>query len=145
MLIFLQKIISRVLICTLLFVLLQLHTSFYEFSGLRKYDLNSMFLCTEPILNFDEDEIIKSFLWNLLPFQDFATVTPYHTSSSTKDLRYLMVCKDIHSHCNLKESNVFGKTKNTTNEMEFKIKEKDKELLLIIFKRELKLLALLHL
>ena len=118
-------------------MLLQLHTSFYEFSGLRKYDLNSMLLCTEPILNFDEDEIIKSFLWNLLPFQDFATVTPYHTSSSTKDLRYLMVCKDIHSHCNLKESNVFGKTKNTKNEMEFKIKEKDKELLLIIFKREL--------
>ena len=51
-----------------------------------------------PILNFDEDEIIKSFLWNLLPFQDFTTVTPYHTSSSTKDLRYLMVSKDIHSH-----------------------------------------------
>ena len=79
-------------------MLLQLHTSFYEFSGLRKYDLNSMLLCTEPILNFDEDEIIKSFLWNLLPFQDFTTVTPYHTSSSTKDLRYLMVSKDIHSH-----------------------------------------------
>ena len=67
-----------------------------------------------PILNFDEDEIIKSFLWNLLPFQDFTTVTPYHTSSSTKDLRYLMVSKDIHSHFSSAIGVLkIGKTKNT--------------------------------